>query len=98
MLFDCDGVIVDSEPAAFDLLVADFAAHGAPYSRAEIEERFIGGTIPGVWERARAAGVPLPDGWPVNFYDRLYARLAEGVDLVPGIEALMDRLDAAGLV
>ncbi|MEI4471670.1 HAD family hydrolase [Frigidibacter sp. MR17.24] len=97
VLFDCDGVIVDSEPPAFELMIADFRAHGVTLSDAEIEETFIGGTIPGVFERARAMGVPLPDGWPDDFYDRLYARLAQGVPLVAGVEALLDRLDAAGV-
>lgn len=97
VLFDCDGVIVDSEPAAFELLIADFRAHGVTLSDDEIEETFIGGTIPGVFERARGMGVPLPDGWPDDFYARLYARLAEGTALVAGVEALLDRLDAAGI-
>ena len=97
VLFDCDGVIVDSESTAFDLLAGDFARLGHEMSRSEMETRFIGGTIHGLWERARGLGVPLPEGWDDDFYESLYARLAEGTALIEGIEAVFDRLDAEGI-
>ncbi|MFY8147401.1 MAG: HAD family hydrolase, partial [Rhodobacter sp.] len=97
VIFDCDGVLVDSEPAAFDLLAEDLAAHGLVLRRAEMERIFIGGTIAGVHVRARSLGATLPDGWVAEFYERLYARLAEGTPLVPGVLDLLDTLDAAGI-
>ncbi|MCA3447090.1 MAG: HAD family phosphatase [Rhodobacter sp.] len=97
IIFDCDGVLVDSEPAAFDLLAQDLAAHGLPLPRAEMERIFIGGTIAGVHAKARSLGARLPDGWVAGFYKRLYARLAEGTPLVPGVLDLLDALDAAGI-
>ena len=97
VIFDCDGVLVDSEPAAFDLLAEDLAAHGLVLPRAEMERIFIGGTIAGVHVRARSLGATLPDGWVADFYERLYARLARGTPLVPGVLHLLDTLDAAGI-
>ncbi|MFN7267898.1 MAG: HAD family hydrolase [Cereibacter sp.] len=97
VIFDCDGVLVDSEPAAFDLLAEDLAAHGLVLPRAEMERIFIGGTIAGVHVRARSLGAMLPNGWVAEFYERLYARLAEGTPLVPGVLHLLDTLDAAGI-
>ncbi|MDE3123673.1 MAG: HAD-IA family hydrolase [Paracoccaceae bacterium] len=97
VLFDCDGVLVDSEPAAFDLLVDEFARHGLDLPRHRIEQDFVGGTMRDVWARARAAGATLPDDWVEAFYVRLYARLAEGTALVDGIVAVLDALDAAGM-
>jgi hypothetical protein len=97
VIFDCDGVLVDSEPAAFDLLAEDLAAHGLPLPRAEMERIFIGGTIAGVHVKARTLGAALPNGWVSKFYERLYARLAEGTPLVPGVLDLLDALDAAGI-
>lgn len=95
VLFDCDGVLVDSEPATFDLLVQDFAAYGLPLAREVIERDFIGGTMQNVYERALAAGAALPADWVAAFYDRLYAHLAKGTPLIPGIEAVLDQLDQA---
>lgn len=97
VLFDCDGVLVDSEPPAFALLGEDLAAAGLPMSVAEMEQLFIGNTITGVARRASELGARLPDRWVEEFYERLYARLAQGTPLVEGVAELLDRLDAAGI-
>ncbi|MGB3279033.1 MAG: HAD family hydrolase, partial [Pseudorhodobacter sp.] len=98
VLFDCDGVLVDSEATAFDLLAKDLARHGLHLSRAEMEEKFLGGTIKGLFGTARGLGAALPDDWVDDFYARLYAQLAAGTALIAGVEALLDRLDAAGIL
>jgi HAD superfamily hydrolase (TIGR01509 family) len=97
VLFDCDGVLVDSEPAAFDLLAEDLAHYGLHLTRAEMERRFLGGTIRGLWQAARDMGADLPDDWTDDFYARMYARLAQGTALIAGAAEVLDRLDAAGV-
>lgn len=97
VLFDCDGVIVDSEGPTLDLLVDDLASHGLPLTRHRLESDFIGGTIETVAQRATDAGARLTDGWVDAFYARMYAMLARGVPLVPGILDVFDRLDASGI-
>ncbi|WP_374646288.1 HAD family hydrolase [Tabrizicola sp.] len=97
VLFDCDGVITDTEGPTFDLLIADLASHGLPLTRRQLETDYIGGTIETVAQRARAAGAVLPGDWVARFYDRMYAMLAEGTALVPGVLDVFDRLDAAGI-
>jgi len=97
VIFDCDGVLVDSEGMTFDLLAGDLEAHGLALPRAEMERIFIGGTMPDVHLKARALGARLPDDWVTGFYVRLYAMLAEGTPLVPGILPVLDALDAAGI-
>jgi HAD superfamily hydrolase (TIGR01509 family) len=97
VLFDCDGVIVDSERPSFLLFVEELAAHGLPLTLEEFETRFVGGTVEMVADRARAAGAQLPVDWVARFYDRMYAMLAAGVPLVEGVAGMLDRLDAAGM-
>ena len=97
VIFDCDGVVVDSEPIAFDLLADDLAARGFVMDRARMEAELLGGTMHGVYDRARSLGADLPPDWVDLFYDKLYARLAQGTPLVTGIVAVLDRLDAAGI-
>ncbi|SMH47838.1 HAD family phosphatase [Maritimibacter sp. HL-12] len=98
VLFDCDGVLVDSEPLGLALLQDDLADHGLLITMAEIETRLVGMTMPRVAEKARGLGADLPADWVDQHYLRLYPRLAEGTPLIPGVEALLDRLDAAGIV
>ncbi|WP_103258960.1 HAD family hydrolase [Tabrizicola aquatica] len=97
VLFDCDGVIVDSEAVTLDMLRADFAAHGLILTPTQLETDFVGGTIETVATRARAAGASLPEGWVADFYARLYATLDQGTPLIPGILTVFDRLDQAGI-
>lgn len=97
VLFDCDGVIVDSEGMTFDLFLQDLAAHGLPLTPEAFESDFVGGTVEMVARRARAAGADLPEDWVARFYDRMYAMLTAGVPLIPGVLEVLDRLDAAGV-
>lgn len=97
VIFDCDGVVVDSEEMTFDLLVDEFAAHGLPLSREVIARDYIGGTMADVARRARDAGATLPDDWVESFYTRLYAHLGQGTPLIPGILQVLDALDGAGI-
>lgn len=97
VLLDCDGVIVDSEPATFVLLRQELAGQGLHLSLDEMERIFIGGTMEKVRLSANDLGANLPPDWVGTFYEKLYAHLRAGTALMPGIEALLDRLDAAGV-
>ena len=97
VLFDCDGVIVDSEGPTFDLLIADLATRGLTLTRLQLETDFIGGTIETIAAKARAAGAVLPEGWVATIYARMYAMLAEGTRLIPGVVDALDALDRAGI-
>lgn len=97
VLFDCDGVVVDSEPMTFDLLAEDLAARGLRLSHDEMERRFLGGTIERVETIAREMGGDIPQGWTDLFYEKLYARLAQGTPLIDGVLPVFDALDAAGI-
>jgi beta-phosphoglucomutase-like phosphatase (HAD superfamily) len=45
VLFDCDGVLVDSEPETLRVIHEDLIAHGMDITLHEMEERFVGGTV-----------------------------------------------------
>lgn len=97
VLFDCDGVVVDSEGPTFVLFQQEFAAAGLQVSLHDLETNWIGATAEGLAARARTQGAKLPPDWVSGFYDRLNARLAMGVPLIPGILAVLDHLDAADI-
>ncbi|WP_434289486.1 HAD family hydrolase [Celeribacter sp. SCSIO 80788] len=97
VIFDCDGVIVDSEPPLLDFLQQEFAGFGLNVSLHDLETQYVGGTMARVGERARAAGADLPENWVEDVYPRVFDMLRAGVPLIPGIEAAFDALDAAGI-
>lgn len=94
VIFDCDGVIVDSEGPTFKLLQQDFARYGLAVSLQDLETNFIGGTMASVESIARQRGAKLPATWRDDFYDVLYDHLGQGIPLVPGILDVLDALDA----
>lgn len=97
VIFDCDGVLVDSEAIAFAMLEADLASYAPGLTRAQMERDLLGLTLSGVATKARSLGADLPADWVEDFYGRLYARLEQGAPLVPGILTVLDALDAAGI-
>ncbi|MBB93262.1 MAG: haloacid dehalogenase [Rhodobacteraceae bacterium] len=97
VIFDCDGVLVNSETIANEVLVADLAGYGLHVTLEESEKMFVGGTIHGVFLTARQMGADLPDGWVDGMYQQIFARLSEGVELMPGVIDLLDLLDERGI-
>lgn len=97
VLFDCDGVVVDSEGPTFELFREEMAAYGLDISLHELETNWVGGTAETLATRARALGAALPPDWVAGFYDRMNARLAMGVPLIEGITDVLDLLDRVGI-
>ena len=93
VIFDCDGVLVDSERIAVRLEVGILAGLGMPLSESEIVERFVGRS-PSVMRQAVEdhLGRPLPADWNSQFqhlYDEAYAAELRPVD---GIEEALDAI------
>ncbi len=95
VIFDCDGVLVDSEAIAFDQMEADLATYAPQLTRAQMETDLLGLTLSGVAVKARSLGADLPADWVEDFYARLYAKLELGAPLVPGVLTVLDALDGA---
>lgn len=97
VLFDCDGVVVDSEGPTLALFVEELAAHGLPLTLPAFEADYLGQTVEMVGAQATKAGANLPEGWVAHFYGRMNEMLVAGVPLVPGVRGVLDRLDAVGI-
>jgi HAD superfamily hydrolase (TIGR01509 family) len=95
VIFDCDGVLVDSEPLAVRIDAILFAEFGMTMSEEEIIDRFVGRS-PSVTHHAIEAhlGHPLPDDFEARsraMFDEVYARELEPID---GIEEALDQITA----
>ncbi len=97
VIFDCDGVLVDSETVSNQVLVDNLARYGLHLSLARSMELFVGGTMGGVAKQARSMGANLPANWVEEVYAETYTRLQYGVGLVPGIPALLATLTSQNI-
>ena len=97
VIFDCDGVLVDSEPITNALIASDLATYGLKLTAQDVLDRFVGGTLRDVENRVRDAGTDLPQGWATEIYGRMFDKLREGTPVIPGIKKVLDQLDQAGI-
>lgn len=92
IIFDCDGVLVDSEVIFFDILYDDLCKRGMQMSHDETLQLFVGGSMEGVRSELLARGLDLPDNWIEDLYAKVLNRLKQGVDPVDGIHELLNTL------
>ena len=99
VIFDCDGVLVDSERIAVRVDAAVLAELGWPLSEAEIIERFVGRSEEHFVREIEAyLGRPLPRHWG-DAYQHLYVQAFErDLRAVDGVVDALDRITAATCV
>ena len=98
LIFDCDGVLVDSEPIALSVLGEMLDGQQVALSDEEIAERFLGRSLGAVAETVRQDfGVRLPEDFPAMIRRRLFARYEQELRPMPGILIALDALAARGI-
>ena len=97
VIFDCDGVLIDSEPASRRLLAAEATSLGWPMTPHDMR-RFTGLTWSAIQPVFEAAiGRSLPSTWPADLQSRLIDIMAHGVPAMPGARAALEATAALGL-
>jgi HAD superfamily hydrolase (TIGR01509 family) len=93
VIFDCDGVLVDSEPIAIRIDVEMFAEVGMTVSDQEVIERFVGRS-PSLLARAveEQLGQPPPEGWAERGEQRLRRAFEAELQPVAGVVEALDRI------
>lgn len=98
VIFDNDGVLVDSERLANTVLAELLTEHGLPCTFEDSVCDYLGGTL----ARVHAAylertGRALPENFDDLYYARVFAGFREGLKPVPGVVDVLDALDRAGV-
>ncbi len=93
VIFDCDGVLVDTETIANRLLVKVLAEQGVVISYEECRRLFLGKTLVAVMAYAETAtGRSIDSQWLDYIRDATLKAFAAGVDAVPGVRAALETL------
>jgi HAD superfamily hydrolase (TIGR01509 family) len=93
ILFDCDGVLVDSEAITCGVLRDMFEAQGWRMSLAECMDRFVGHTVKSQRELIEAhTGQPLTDEWLQEFFKLRNQRLEHSITAIEGIHEAVAHL------
>ncbi|MCC0003110.1 MAG: HAD-IA family hydrolase [Methylobacteriaceae bacterium] len=95
LIFDCDGVIVDSEPIANAVLAETLTALGRPMTAAESMRTQIGKSLADILrETEEILGQRLPGDVGATMNARLFARFRAELKAIDGVEAALAALPA----
>ncbi|WP_058833972.1 HAD family hydrolase [Luteimonas abyssi] len=97
LIFDCDGVLVDSESISCALLSNRLRAHGLAVDAGYVKRHFLGRSLRSVREHADALGMPLPADFEATLNQALLARFGTELRPVPGVDGLLAHLRRAGI-
>jgi HAD superfamily hydrolase (TIGR01509 family) len=98
VIFDCDGVIVDSEPVSSRVVAAGLTDLGWPMTAAEADRLFLGATFSDMVPIIeRRLGRPLPPGWSETLKRRLITVLTEQAEPIAGALEALAGVSALGL-
>ncbi|BCW88638.1 6-phosphogluconate phosphatase [Alphaproteobacteria bacterium SO-S41] len=98
VIFDCDGVLVDSEAIANETLAGALSEWGLAMTGPEARARWIGRSMTTVEaELRRELGDRLPEGWLEEVEARDFAIFRARLEAVPAVRGAIEAVQAAGI-
>ncbi len=93
VIFDCDGVLIDSEILYCRIDAEEFTRAGYPITANEFARKFVGISFDRTLKiAAEEMGRPLPDEVAVRVNERVAKVIPEELKAVKGIAVLLDRI------
>jgi len=85
-IFDCDGVLIDSEVISARQLIEELKGYGVDMDMAFVSRHFLGRSYPVVLKEVRERwGVQLPDRFEADYRARLLAAFERDLKVMPGV-------------
>jgi HAD superfamily hydrolase (TIGR01509 family) len=98
VIFDCDGVLIDSEGVASVVTAAAVSALGWPMTPDEALGRFLGMSITDIEPLIAARiGAAVPAGWRDELAAALIAALRADSRAIAGVRPMLERLNGMGV-
>lgn len=93
VIFDCDGVLIDSEIISARMLVQELAAFGVRIDLAYVARHFLGRSYPTVMAQIRREfGLDLPAAFEDQYRERLLEEFGRSLRVMPGVTEVLDAL------
>lgn len=93
VIFDCDGVLIDSEIISARMLVEELAGFGVKIDLPYVAQHFLGRSYPTVMAQIRREfGLDLPEAFEDQYRGRLMAAFEAGLRVMPGVEPVLRAL------
>lgn len=98
VIFDCDGVLVETEPTSNRVMAEAIGEAGLEISVGEVTQAFEGMRLDDIATAVeKRLGRKLPDGWVASFEQRRALEFRKGVEAVPGVADALVAIGAAGI-
>ncbi len=93
VIFDCDGVLVDSEVISTRTLIDALAAHGLQTDLAHVRKTYLGRAMHVIrTDYEQRTGRALSDGFEAEFLERLFTAYRRDLAAMTGARALIEGL------
>jgi HAD superfamily hydrolase (TIGR01509 family) len=93
VIFDCDGVLIDSEIISARMLIAELAKLGLSIDMDYVTRHFLGRSYPTVIRQVRAEfGIDLPESFEARYRESLLEAFRSGLRIVPHVRAVLERI------
>jgi len=93
VIFDCDGVLIDSEFISARMLISELARLGVDIDLAYVGRHFLGRSYPVVMQQIRREfGLDLPPAFEEQYRNRLLDAFERELTIMPGVVDVLDRL------
>lgn len=98
VIFDCDGVLVDSEPLSNAIFAEMLNELGLAVTLDDMYEWFLGRSMSQCMAKVMTLlGREPPDGFLDEYRRRVFRAFRQDLKAVPGVSVVLDELDAKGL-
>jgi HAD superfamily hydrolase (TIGR01509 family) len=99
VIFDCDGVLVDSERLIVKVEAQILQERGWALTEEDVIREFVGLSDSAMRNRlSELVGEDLDADWDAEYTERYRAALADEVEAVPGVAAAIDAIEQAGIL
>lgn len=93
VIFDCDGVLIDSEIISAQMLVGELAWLGVAIDLDYVARHFLGRSYPTVMQQIREEfGLNLPEAFEEQYRNRLLAAFERDLTIMPGVAEVVASL------